>query len=130
MHGLPVEDPGRRARGTDARLAQRPSLAPAVAGGEYESFFTDDDARLDFARPAAELHRLVWAWRYTIPRGELHGALAELDGETVRVLASSLVEVEGARPVECADAPLWIVRTEPVSEAAATHASAPAEARR
>ena len=100
------------------------------AGGEYESFFTDDDARLDFARPAAELHRLVWAWRYTIPRGELHGALAELDGETVRVLASSLVEVEGAQRVECADAPLWIVRTEPVSEAAATHATAPAEARR
>src|SRR5437868_545302 len=87
------------------------------AGGEYESFFTDDDARLDFARPAAELHRLVWAWRYTIPRGELHGALAELDGETVRVLASSLEEVEGARRVECADGPLWLVKTEPAEVA-------------
>jgi len=66
-------------------------------GGEYESFFTDDDAWLDFSRPACELHRLVWAWRYAISRGELRGALAELDGSTVRVLASSLHEVEGAR---------------------------------
>ncbi|MDX6455793.1 MAG: methionyl-tRNA formyltransferase, partial [Gaiellaceae bacterium] len=87
----------------------------AVQGkGGYEGFFTDDDALLDFARPAAELHRLVWAWRYAIPKGELHGALAELDGETVRVLASSLTEVAGARCVECADAPLWLVKTEPV----------------
>ena len=30
LHGLPVEDPGRRARGAAARLAQRPSVAPAA----------------------------------------------------------------------------------------------------
>jgi hypothetical protein len=58
----------------------------------------------------------------------LYGALAELDGETVRVLASSLTEVAGARRVECADAPLWLVKTERVSEAGATDASAPARA--
>ncbi len=82
-------------------------------GGDYQSFFSDDDARLDLSRPAAEVHRLVWAWRYTIPGGALHGALTELDGETVRVLASSLTEVEGAPRIECADAPLWLVKTEP-----------------
>jgi methionyl-tRNA formyltransferase len=82
-------------------------------GGDYQSFFDDADAWLDFSRPAAEVHRLVWAWRFTIPAGELRGALAELDGETVRVLASSLTEVEGARLVECADAPLWLVKLEP-----------------
>jgi len=82
--------------------------------GDYQSFFDDDDdAWLEFSRPAVEVHRLVWAWRFTIPAGALHGALAELDGETVRVLASSLTEVAGARRVECADAPLWLVRTEP-----------------
>jgi methionyl-tRNA formyltransferase len=81
--------------------------------GAYEPFFGDADARLDFSRPREELHRLIWAWRYAIPQGELHGALAELDGQTVRVLASSLVEAEGARRVECADGPLWLVRTEP-----------------
>jgi hypothetical protein len=40
----------------------------------------------------------------------------------VRVLASSLTEVEGAVRVECADAPLWLVRTEPVSAQAETAA--------
>jgi methionyl-tRNA formyltransferase len=100
-------------------------------GGDYQSFFTDDDAWLDLSRPAVELHRLVWAWRYTIPRGRLHGALAELDGTTVRVLASSLADVDGARRVECADGPLWLVRTEPVSEPeAATDTSAPDPATR
>jgi methionyl-tRNA formyltransferase len=89
--------------------------AEAQEGGEYQSLFGDEDATLDFSRPALELHRLVWAWRYTIPGGKLQGALAELDGETVRVLASSLTEVEGARQVDCADAPLWLVRTEPVA---------------
>ncbi len=99
-------------------------------GGDYQSFFGDEDAWLDWSRPALELHRLVWAWRYTVPRG-LHGALAEVDGETVRVLASSLSEVEGARRVECADAPLWLVRTEQVSERpAATSTTAPAPATR
>jgi hypothetical protein len=49
-----------------------------------------------------------------MPRpGEPVGALTELDGATVRVLASSLTEVEGARRVDFADAPLWLVRTEP-----------------
>ena len=83
-------------------------------GGDYQSFFGDEDAHLDFSRPAAEVHRLIWAWRYTIARGELHGALTELNGETVRVLASSLTEVDDAVRVECADEPIWLVKTEPV----------------
>jgi len=89
-------------------------------GGDYQSFFGDEDAVLDFSRPAVEVHRLVWAWRFTIPRGELHGALAELDGGTVRVLASSLTEVEGTTRVECADGPLWLVETEPAGTAVPT----------
>jgi methionyl-tRNA formyltransferase len=89
-------------------------------GGEYESFLSDEDAWLDPARPAVELHRLVWAWRYTIPVGELTGALVDLDGETVRALASSLTEVEGARRIDCADAPLWLVEVQPVQAAETT----------
>jgi methionyl-tRNA formyltransferase len=86
---------------------------PQEGEGVYESFFTDDDAMLDFSRPAVELHRLVWAWRYSIARGSLLGAIAEIDGELVHVLESSLVEVDGATRVECADGPLWLVKTEP-----------------
>jgi len=39
----------------------------------------------------------------------------ELDGETVRVLASSLTEVAGAPRIDCGDGPLWLVQTEPVA---------------
>ena len=95
------------------RIAAGDEGAPQSEGGEYESFMTDEDAWLDPSRPAVELHRLVWAWRYTIPVGELRGALVELDGETVRVLASSLTEVAGARRLDCVDAPLWLVEVEP-----------------
>jgi methionyl-tRNA formyltransferase len=99
-----------------AALAAGEEGTPQPEGGEYETFFSDDDAYLDPARTALELHRLVWAWRYTIPRGKLHGALLERGGETVRVLASSVDEVEGAERLDCADGPLWLVRTEPVQE--------------
>jgi methionyl-tRNA formyltransferase len=88
---------------------------PQPEGGEYETFFTEDDVRLDLSRPAREVHRLVWAWLFTIPYKTERGALLELDGETVRVLRSSLEAVEGATRVECADAPLWVVKTEPLS---------------
>ncbi len=86
---------------------------PQEEGGEYESFFTDEDAWLDPAATAAEAHRLVWAWRFAMSHGELRGALVDLDGETARVLASSLAEVEDARTLDCADGPLWLVETEP-----------------
>jgi methionyl-tRNA formyltransferase len=97
-------------------LAAGEEGTPQLDGGEYESFFSDDDAYLDPSRSALELHRLVWAWRYTISRGGVHGALLERGGETMRVLASSLEEVEGADRLDCADGPLWLVRTEPVRE--------------
>jgi hypothetical protein len=62
------------------------------------------------------LHRLVWAWRYAMSPDGLRGALLELDGAPVRVLATSLTEVDGTRRLDCGDAPLWLVETEEVSE--------------
>jgi methionyl-tRNA formyltransferase len=95
--------------------------------GSYETFFGDDAVWLDVTRPAAEVHRLAWAWRYGMRvDGGLKGPLLEVDGTPLRVLATSLAEVEGATRVECGDAPLWIVETEELSEAEATQSSAPA----
>lgn len=91
-------------------------------GGEYETFFGEADAWLDPSRRAAELHRLVWAWRYAVSLDGVRGALGDIDGETVRVLASSLEEQEGATRLDCADGPLWLVRTEPPAEPAPAHA--------
>jgi methionyl-tRNA formyltransferase len=89
---------------------------PQADGGRYETFFTGEDVWLDRACPALEMHRLAWAWRYAIALQTDRGLLAEVDGATVRVLESSLDEVDGALRVDCADAPLWLVRTEPASE--------------
>jgi methionyl-tRNA formyltransferase len=92
---------------------------PQPEGGQYETFFTEDDVWLDRTRTALEMHRLAWAWRYTIALHTEKGLLVDVDGATVRVLESSLAEVEGAPRVDCADGPLWLVRTEPLPEAEA-----------
>lgn len=104
----------------DDALAKIDAGEPGVeqpAGGSYESFFSEHDVWLDPARTALEMHRLAWAWRYTIALHTEKGLLVDVDGETVRILESSLDEVAGAPSVACADAPLWLVRTEPQAEA-------------
>ena len=52
--------------------------------------------------------------RLAVPLGArraMRGALAEIDGETVRVLRVSR-EPEDGHALECADGTLWIVETE------------------
>ena len=99
-------------------------------GGSYESFFTQDDVWLDLSRPAADVHRMVWAWLYAMSPDGLPGALLELDGAPVRVRVTSLTEVEGARRIECGDGPLWLVETEEISEEEASRTTAPAPSTR
>jgi len=108
------------------RLAAGDEGTPQAEGGGYESFFAREDAWLDLSRGAAEVHRLTWAWRYAMALDGTRGALLELDGTPVRVLATSLAEVDGAQRLECGDGPLWIVETEELSEEEATSSTAPA----
>ena len=108
------------------RLATGDEGAPQEEGGSYESFFAEEDVWLDLSHPAGEVHRLAWAWLYAMSAGETHGALLELDGKPVRVLATSLTEVEGARRLECGDGPLWVVETDELSEEEASSSSGPA----
>jgi methionyl-tRNA formyltransferase len=112
------------------RLAAGDEGTPQEEGGGYETFFSEHDAWLDLSRPAAEVHRLVWAWRYAFSPGGTQGALVELDGTTVRVLATSLAEVEDARRLDCGDASLWLVETEDLSEEEARRSSARASSTR
>ncbi len=44
----------------------------------------------------------------------------------MRVLATSLTEVEGAERIDCGDGPLWIVETEDLTEEEATPSTDPA----
>jgi methionyl-tRNA formyltransferase len=108
------------------KLAAGEKGTPQPEGGNYETFFAAEDAWLDLSRPAAEVHRLVWAWRFAFSLAGPRGALLERDGTTVRVLATSLTQAEGAERLDCGDGPLWIVETEPFSEEEATPTSDPA----
>jgi methionyl-tRNA formyltransferase len=112
------------------RLSAGDEGTPQAEGGSYESFFDEEDAWLDLSRPATEVHRLAWAWRYAMALGGARGALLELDGAPVRVLATSLSEVDGARRLDCGDGPLWIVETEELSEEEASRSSAEAPSTR
>jgi methionyl-tRNA formyltransferase len=97
-----------------ARLAADDRGDPQV-GGEYQSMFEREYWQIEPSQPAAEVHRQVRAWSFIPPFRSDLGPLVELDGERVRVTRTSLVEVEGAAVLECADGPLWVVESQPVS---------------
>lgn len=88
---------------------------PQEGESSYAPFFDDDYVHVDWTRPAREVHNQVRAWRFMqfAPAGGVRGALAPLDGETVRVLRTSLEPGAGTR-VDCGDGPIWVVETEPV----------------
>ncbi len=81
--------------------------------GDYFPFFGDDYVWIDPSSSRAEVYRQVKAWRFASATDGLWGALAKLDGETVRVLRTSSTPAEG-RALECGDGTLWIVESEPV----------------
>ena len=81
--------------------------------GSYFSFFGPDYVRIDWRRPAQEIFRQVQAWRFASATDGDRGALAELDGKTVRVLRTSLTAQTGSRARETGDGTIWIMETEP-----------------
>lgn len=82
------------------------------AEASYQSFFGPDYVWIDWAKPAAEIYRQVKAWCFASQAPGERGALTELDGETVRVLRTSL-EPGSGRETRCGEGTLWIVETEP-----------------
>jgi methionyl-tRNA formyltransferase len=76
---------------------------------QYQPAFEPEYAVVDTGRSALEVHRQVRAWSW-VPLRARRGPV--LDGE--RLVRTSLTEVPGARRIECADAPLWIVESAPV----------------
>ena len=77
-------------------------------GGEYQQRFEPEYAVVDLSWPAADVHRQVRAWAF-MPESSRIGPV--LDGR--RLVRTSLAEVEGAEPIQCADAPLWVVEAVP-----------------
>jgi methionyl-tRNA formyltransferase len=77
-------------------------------GGEYQHAFEGEYAVVDLGQSAADVHRQVRAWSF-MPERRRVGPV--LDGR--RIVRTSLVAVEGAEPIDCADGPLWVVESVP-----------------
>jgi methionyl-tRNA formyltransferase len=75
--------------------------------GEYFHGFEADYISVDTSWPAARVHRQVMAWQFMPPVTEERGP--RHDGRLL--LRTSLVEIEGAERLDCADGPLWILET-------------------
>lgn len=98
------------------RLAAGEVGNPQSAEGVTEApGFGEDYAHLDWSMPARAVHDQVRAWAFAVGARSVLGPLAELDGRTVRVMETTLREVEGrGRRVDCGDGPIWILASEPV----------------
>ncbi|HET7855272.1 MAG TPA: formyltransferase family protein [Gaiellaceae bacterium] len=93
-----------------------PGDAQPTEGATWAGLFEEDYAMVDWRRPARAIHNQVRAWHLAFGLSPVEGPIAELDGERVKLLRTSLTDPgDGARAVECGDGPIWIVESEPVS---------------
>ena len=97
-------------------LAGDPGDPQPEEGVSWAGHFEEDDyARVDWSHTARQIHDQVRAWHLTFGLSGVRAPVAELDGEQVVLLQTRLTDPGGgARRVDCADAPLWIVSSEPV----------------
>ncbi len=82
-------------------------------GATWAGHFGEDYATVDFTKTARDVHNQVRAWALTFGMSPVAGPIAELNGDRVKLLRTSLTKQPDAIRVECADAPIWIVQHEP-----------------
>ena len=82
-------------------------------GATWAGHFGEDYAEIDWSASAREIHNQVRAWALTFGLSPVPGPLAELEGERVQVLRTSLREHPDAVRVETGDGPIWVVAYEP-----------------
>jgi methionyl-tRNA formyltransferase len=84
-------------------------------GVSWAGYFGEDYVNVDWSQPARQVHDQVRAWAFSLGLSPVVGPIAELDGQRVRLIRTSLTDPgSDARRVDCADGPLWIVDSEPV----------------
>jgi methionyl-tRNA formyltransferase len=82
-------------------------------GVSWAGMFGEDYATVDWGQPARAIHNQVRAWHLTFGLSPVEGPIAELDGERVKLLRTSLTDPgDGDRAVECGDGQIWIVESE------------------
>jgi methionyl-tRNA formyltransferase len=83
-------------------------------GVSWAGAFEEDYATVDWSQTAREIHNQVRAWRHLFGAGDIEGPIAELDGDRVKLLRTSLTDPgDGAGAVECGDGTIWVVESEP-----------------
>ena len=92
-----------------------PGDPQAEEDASYAGFFEPEYAEIDWTQTAEKVHRQVRAWWLAAARDGVRGPLALLDGARVIVHRTRMDAAEGGTPVECADAPIWILETAPVA---------------
>lgn len=92
-----------------------PGDPQAEEEASYAGFFEPEYAEIDWTRTADDIHRQVRAWWLAAAHDGVRGPLTQLDGARVIVQRTRLDGAEGGTPVECADAPIWILETAPAT---------------
>jgi methionyl-tRNA formyltransferase len=93
-----------------------PGDPQSTEGVSWAGPFEEDYATVDWTQSAREIHNQVRAWRHLFGAADIEGPIAELDGERLKLLRTSLTDPGGgARSAECGDGRLWIVEWEPVA---------------
>jgi methionyl-tRNA formyltransferase len=83
-------------------------------GVSWAGPFEEEYATVDWSQSAREIHNQVRAWRHLFGAGDIEGAIAEVEGERLKLLRTSLTDPgDASRRVECGDGPIWVVESEP-----------------
>jgi len=103
----------------DKLVAGDPGEPQDDSQASWAGHFGEDYAAVDLTRSARDVHNQVRAWNLTFGMSELVAPVAELDGERLRLVRTSLTDPGNgdARRIECGDGPLWIVESEALGEA-------------
>jgi len=96
--------------------AEDPGDPQPEEGASWAGPFEAGYAEIDWSQSAREIHNQVRAWRHMFGDAELEGPIAELDGERLKILRTSLTDPgDGAREARCGDGSIWITESEPVT---------------
>lgn len=95
----------------DMVASGNPGLLQDDSGASWAGFIEPEFSVVDWSRSAREVHNQVRMFAFM---GRDHAPVAQVDGRWLAVLRTRLEPTDGIR-VECADAPIWIVESEPAT---------------
>lgn len=104
----------RMLRGVFERLTEGdPGDPQPAAGVTLAGPFGEDYATIDWSTSARAVHDQVRAWTFTPGTHSVTGPRAQLDGQMVRIVRTTLRKPgDGGRRIDCGDGPLWVLEDE------------------